>query len=76
MSRQLFGLNDGKQVVWGSDWPHTRFENQVTVSECGEFMKDLVGWNGGTKEVREKLFRDNAERLWEEGVGEIYEEFH
>lgn len=52
------------RVTWASDWPHTRFENIDSVP----FVEACYAWCGeGTdgEERRLKLFRSNAEKLWD-----------
>ena len=52
------------RVVWASDWPHTRFDDKIGVKECVEWVERVRGWAGGT-EGEEKVFRKNAEELWD-----------
>jgi len=52
------------RLTWASDWPHTRFENIDSVP----FVESCYSWCGEGAEGdarREKLFRLNAERLWD-----------
>jgi len=52
------------RVMWATDWPHTRFENVDSVP----FVEACYEWCGTGQEGewrREKLFRSNAEKLWD-----------
>ena len=52
------------RVVWASDWPHTRFGDVDSVP----FVEACYEWCGNGAEGierREKLFRLNAEVLWD-----------
>jgi predicted TIM-barrel fold metal-dependent hydrolase len=60
------------RLVWGSDWPHTRFKGIDTIGWAGM----VVGWceeyvgevrDGGEEEVKRlvsRVFKDNADELW------------
>ncbi|KAL4876420.1 hypothetical protein BJY04DRAFT_231596 [Aspergillus karnatakaensis] len=48
------------RVVYGSDWPHTRFDGL----DIKPWVTHLLDLTEGNKSVREKLFRDNARVLW------------
>lgn len=52
------------RCVWASDWPHTRFEDTVDLTK---FVRKCLEWTAGEGEVerREKLFRTNAEELFD-----------
>ncbi|PQE26646.1 TIM barrel metal-dependent hydrolase protein [Rutstroemia sp. NJR-2017a WRK4] len=63
LTRELLDVNGGKQVLWASDWPHTRFEGKVDV---GEFVRRCVQWCDGDSMLVERLFWSNAERMWRE----------
>jgi predicted TIM-barrel fold metal-dependent hydrolase len=55
--------------VFGSDWPHTRYDKPGEVDTIG-WMEDVVQWcleAGGEENGRklvEKVFKTNAEELW------------
>ena len=62
---ELFRIAPSK-LVYASDWPHTRFEG-LDIKPWTSHILDLTE---GDQDVREKLFRDNAVRLWSGGVNE------
>ena len=47
--------------VYATDWPHTRFENIDSVP----FIEKCYAWCKGVEGLEEKLFRTNAETLWD-----------
>lgn len=49
------------RVVYATDWPHTRFENIDSVP----FIQKCYEWCGSDDELVQKLFRTNAEELWD-----------
>lgn len=49
------------RVVYATDWPHTRFDGVDSVP----FMERCFEWCGNDSALIEKLFRDNAEELWD-----------
>ena len=54
-------IKGGHRVVYATDWPHTRFENidsQLFIEKCFE-------WCNGDDVAIDKLFRSNAEDLWD-----------
>ncbi|EXK86418.1 hypothetical protein FOQG_09690 [Fusarium oxysporum f. sp. raphani 54005] len=48
------------RLVYASDWPHTRFEG-LDIKPWTSHLLDLTGER---TELRNKLFRDNAQELW------------
>lgn len=48
------------QVVFGSDWPHTRFDG-LNIKPWVNHLLDLTN---GDQKMRERLFRNNAHVLW------------
>ncbi|KAK2762245.1 hypothetical protein FQN54_001255 [Arachnomyces sp. PD_36] len=48
------------RLVFATDWPHTRFEGV----DIEPFIKACLAWCD-TPELREMLFRQNAEDLWD-----------
>ena len=52
------------RMVWAGDWPHTRYEGKI---DLNGFVKKCFEWTAGKDqdEVREKLFRKNAEELFD-----------
>ncbi|KAK2732012.1 hypothetical protein FQN55_004273 [Onygenales sp. PD_40] len=53
-----------ERVVFATDWPHTRFEGV----DVGPFVRKCVEWCGGDEGMVERLFRRNAEELWDVDV--------
>lgn len=49
------------RVVYATDWPHTRFDNIDSVP----FIEKCYEWCGNETGLIEKLFRTNAEELWD-----------
>ncbi|EXJ80715.1 hypothetical protein A1O3_06999 [Capronia epimyces CBS 606.96] len=49
------------RIVYATDWPHTRFDNVDPVP----FVEKCFEWCGGDPVLIEKLFRTNAEQLWD-----------
>lgn len=49
-----------RRVVYGSDWPHTRFDGL----DIKPWTKHLLDLTEGKQRIRERLFRDNARELW------------
>ncbi|EXJ90276.1 hypothetical protein A1O1_03375 [Capronia coronata CBS 617.96] len=56
-----FILQGPDRVVYASDWPHTRFDNIDPVP----FIEKCFEWCGNETGLIEKLFRSNAEELWD-----------
>ncbi|PHH60617.1 hypothetical protein CDD81_1407 [Ophiocordyceps australis] len=56
---ELLRLAPGK-VLYGTDWPHTRFEGL----DIRPWTRRLMDIAGGNETVRDALFRDNAQRFW------------
>jgi len=54
-------IKGGNRVLYSTDWPHTRFENINSVP----FIEKCLEWCGGDASLIEKLFRTNAEELWD-----------
>ncbi len=57
-----------ERVVFGSDWPHTRYDKPGEVDTM-EWMEDVIEWCldvGGEdgRKLVEKVFKTNAEELW------------
>ncbi|RKK70040.1 hypothetical protein BFJ69_g12153 [Fusarium oxysporum] len=48
------------RLVYASDWPHTRFEG-LDIKPWTSHLLDLTG---DRTELRNKLFRENAQELW------------
>jgi predicted TIM-barrel fold metal-dependent hydrolase len=60
IGRELI-LKAGNRVVYATDWPHTRFENIDSVP----FIEKCFEWCGGEEDSINRLFRVNAEELWD-----------
>jgi predicted TIM-barrel fold metal-dependent hydrolase len=54
------------RVVYATDWPHTRFDKIDSVP----FIEKCYEWCGRDNELVDKLFRKNAEQLWDVNSGE------
>jgi predicted TIM-barrel fold metal-dependent hydrolase len=54
-------IKGSKRVVYATDWPHTRFENIDSVP----FIEKCIEWCGNDGNLINRLFRDNAEELWD-----------
>lgn len=48
------------RLVYGSDWPHTRFEGL----DIAPWTRHLLNMTRGDDALRRRLFVDNARRLW------------
>ncbi len=59
--RDLANVRQGRGIVFASDWPHTRFKDV----DAERWVKMCLNWCGEDKKLRDNLFRDNAERLWD-----------
>lgn len=57
--REFFKVRPDR-LVFASDWPHTLFEGL----DIKPWMEHLVELVGEDDELRDKLFRENARRLW------------
>ena len=49
------------RVVYATDWPHTRFEHVDSV----HFINKCFQWTNSDEKMTTKLFRTNAEELWD-----------
>lgn len=61
MTKILLSVNAGNAVVFASDWPHTRYER----ADVKPFLDKCLQWCDGEQSLADKLFRDNARRLWD-----------
>lgn len=61
--KDLLDVRNGRAAVFASDWPHTRFEDAV--GDARPWIRRCLEWCPDDWEVREDLFRRNAERLWD-----------
>lgn len=59
--KSLLAANEGRNVVFASDWPHTRFEN----TDIEPWVHRCLEWCDNDEELCLNLFKRNAERLWD-----------
>lgn len=68
MVKELYGAamegRAGEGLVFASDWPHTRFEGV----EVEPWVGLCLEWCDGDEALARKLFRENAEVLWDVDV--------
>ncbi|KAF4506350.1 hypothetical protein G6O67_006445 [Ophiocordyceps sinensis] len=57
--KELFRVAPSR-LVYGSDWPHTRFEGL----DIKPWTRHLLNMTRDDDELRRKLFTDNARELW------------
>lgn len=48
------------QLIWASDWPHTRHEGL----DINPFIQECLRWCRNDEVLKARLFRDNANMLW------------
>ncbi|EXJ66844.1 uncharacterized protein A1O5_10039 [Cladophialophora psammophila CBS 110553] len=58
-------IKGADRVVYATDWPHTRFEN----IDSEPFIEKCYEWCNDDPALVEKLFRTNAEKLWDVSSG-------
>ena len=58
---KTFMRQAGDRVVYSTDWPHTRFID----IDPRPFAEACLRWCGSDQALVERLFRTNAERLWD-----------
>ncbi|KAH7313452.1 amidohydrolase [Stachybotrys elegans] len=61
MAREIIRLKGKSRVVFATDWPHTRFEGL----DIRPWMDRVLDWCGDDKELVKRLFKENAEDLWD-----------
>ncbi|OJD35191.1 tim barrel metal-dependent [Diplodia corticola] len=61
MARELLSVREGGRCVFATDWPHTRFDGV----DVEPFVEKCLEWCGGDEKKVERLFRGNAEELWD-----------
>lgn len=61
LARELLSVAGKRSVVFATDWPHTRFAGL----DIRPFMERVLEWCGDDQELVERLFRGNAEDLWD-----------
>lgn len=60
MSKILFSGPRAKRVVFGTDWPHTRY----TGIDIAPFIQLILDWCGNDKALVDRVFKGNAMELW------------
>ena len=61
LARELLDVAGKRSVVFATDWPDTRF----TGLDIRPFMERVLEWCGDDQVLVERLFRGNAEDLWD-----------
>lgn len=61
IAREILCMGGRTRVVFATDWPHTRFEGM----DVEPFVKKVVEWCEGDEELLRRVFRDNAQELWD-----------
>ncbi|KAL4730773.1 hypothetical protein ACLX1H_002812 [Fusarium chlamydosporum] len=61
LAKEVIRIAGKSHVVFATDWPHTRFEGL----DIKPWMEKVVGWCGEDEHLKERLFRGNAEDLWD-----------
>ncbi|TEA18494.1 2-pyrone-4,6-dicarbaxylate hydrolase [Colletotrichum sidae] len=60
VAREVLRLRGLDRVVFATDWPHTRFEGL----DIRPWMETVLDWCGRDDVLADRLFRGNAEDLW------------
>lgn len=68
---QFLDAGGSDRLVWGSDWPHTRFEGidtigwaAMVVQWCEEYVDAQDGVEEEVRRLVSRVFKDNADELW------------
>lgn len=61
IAKEILRVAGRDRVVFATDWPHTRFEGM----DVEPFVCKVVEWCDGDRELIERVFRHNAEQLWD-----------
>lgn len=61
IAREILRLKGTSRVVFATDWPHTRFEGL----DIRPWMETVLDWCGNDAFLVDRLFRGNAEDLWD-----------
>ncbi|KAH7156479.1 hypothetical protein EDB81DRAFT_392467 [Dactylonectria macrodidyma] len=61
IAKELIKLVGSTRIVFATDWPHTRFEGL----DIRPWMETVLDWCGDDHDLRDRLFRGNAEDLWD-----------
>ena len=60
-AKEVIRVKGKSHVVFATDWPHTRYEGL----DIRPWMEDVFEWCGDDEVLIERLFRGNAEELWD-----------
>ena len=61
VARELIRIKGKSHVVFATDWPHTRYEGW----DVRPWIRSVLRWCGDDDELAQRLFRGNAEDLWD-----------
>ncbi|KAK5047286.1 hypothetical protein LTR84_006808 [Exophiala bonariae] len=61
IARMLLTVANGEKVVFGTDWPHTRYSG-VNIEP---FVQVVLDWCNADQGLINRVFRDNAATLWD-----------
>jgi predicted TIM-barrel fold metal-dependent hydrolase len=61
MTRELIRIAGKRNLVFATDWPHTRYEG----FNVRHFIDTLIQWCGGDQDLIHRIFKYNAEELWD-----------
>jgi predicted TIM-barrel fold metal-dependent hydrolase len=61
VAKELLRVAGRTRIVFATDWPHTRFEGL----DIRPFMEKVLEWCGEDEALIERLFKSNAEDLWD-----------
>lgn len=61
LATELIRVAGRTRLVFATDWPHTRFNGL----DIRPFVARCVEWCAGDQELLRRLFRGNAEELWD-----------
>ncbi|KAF5027715.1 hypothetical protein F66182_199 [Fusarium sp. NRRL 66182] len=61
VAKEVLRLGGKNCLVFATDWPHTRYEGL----DIKPWMEKVLGWCGDDEDLIERLFRGNAEDLWD-----------
>lgn len=63
LAMELLRVAGTRSLVFATDWPHTRFEGL----DIRPFVEKVVEWCEGDDRLIERVFKGNAEDLWDVG---------
>ncbi|KAF4956564.1 hypothetical protein FGADI_3716 [Fusarium gaditjirri] len=61
IAKEVIRIAGKTHVVFATDWPHTRFEGL----DIKPWMERVLSWCGDDDHLKERLFRGNAQDLWD-----------